>query len=72
MFDIVSDFVLVASFFRGVKRRKQLERPWKDVWVGGGGVVGNRYCYGSLGSCAINASEICQGCVLEGLLIFFR
>ena len=35
MFDIVSDFVLVASFFRGVKRRKQLERPCKDVWVGG-------------------------------------
>ena len=35
MFNIVSDFVRVASFFRGVKRRKQLERPWKDVWVGG-------------------------------------
>ena len=34
MFVFISDFVLVASFFSGVKRRKQLERPWKDLWVG--------------------------------------
>ena len=29
---------LPLRFFSCVKRRKQLERPWKDVWVGGEGV----------------------------------
>ena len=32
---ILGNVAVASSFFGSAKRRKQLERPWKDLWVGG-------------------------------------